>query len=107
MDITAHVNFDVLVYSGPWAELLKTRKPHPSVTGMNSAIDHEQDFHIDVAARMLSGFLSPYESATYSSQAECEAACQDVRGGINTEFRRQMQTTQSIEQGGGDPRQWR
>jgi len=107
MAITAHINFNIVVFAGNWHQLLQTRTPHHSVTGMNSAIQHEFDYHLDPSARMLRHFLEPYEATTYSTESECEAACQDVRGNVNAEFRRWMRTTQAIEEGGGDPRSLR
>ena len=107
MNVTVNVNFNILVYSGPWQQLLKTRTPHRSVHDMNSAIQHEMEFHIDPASRMLGEFVDSYENLTYSSEGECKAACDELKLGINAQFRSWMRITQSIEEGGGDPRRFR
>lgn len=103
MDVTMHFRFTIYAFSGFWPELTERRRAHHSVTDRASAIAHEYAYHIDPAHRMIGSLLEAYEAPLYSSEAECNAACKELRGSIQREFESLLSFTQRAEARGGDP----
>jgi RHS repeat-associated protein len=81
------------VFGGPWI-LLHRESVDKSVVDMATAINHENNVHLNLSIAALTPSMEDLEAKSFPSEKECKAACGTVKKAISDLFVSTMNKTQ-------------
>src|SRR5260370_31360784 len=96
------INATMVIFDGLWPVLRQSRTPHAGVSDFGTALQHENDFHLNVAVATLLAEVSAKEQSQTTFGA-CTTRCTEISVFVNHEFVISMKQTQQVEEAGGDP----
>ena len=103
-DLTLYIRGQIYAYSGNYNALSSRPSVDKSVVNFAAAVNHEHQWHIDIAKAVVGKLLTDFEGRTFES----EDRCNDYGIWTNWEVAAQLHyvydETQRIENQGGDPR---
>jgi len=81
------------VFGGPWL-LLHRQSVDKSVVDMGTAINHENNVHLNPSIAALTPSLQDLEAKSFPSEKECKAACGAAKKALSDLFKNTMNKTQ-------------